>query len=302
MPPNWFDRKISFIESLDEILDKRINSLQRKFYIAIRDHFEQELVINDKNIKTFSKNYGAVVKLDLVSKQFRKDTVNPFLSWAANQYIKLLSFNRNSIASDFDNKGAKIHADVRSQMLRRIGILETTSKTSIQAGGWLHSVGNIESQYLRVKEIAINAIADGIPFENLRRQLKAEIITPSQRGLKFRFERVLTDSFAGFDRGVTRNYGDRLGVRAYRYSGGLIESSRDFCIERNGKIFTIEEIEKWKDDPWIKDNLIYYPNYDPLVHMGLFRCRHTPRPLSKQRAIRGRPELKVYYEQFDKAA
>ena len=41
-----------------------------------------------------------------------------------------------------------------------------------------------------------------------------------------------------------------LGLQYYVYAGGLMDKSRDFCIERSEKIFSKKEIEGWASEEW----------------------------------------------------
>lgn len=56
----------------------------------------------------------------------------------------------------------------------------------------------------------------------------------------------------------------------FRYEGGLISESRDFCIERNGLEFPIETGREWNDLEW-KGKI---PGVDFFVQCGGYNCRH----------------------------
>ncbi len=79
------------------------------------------------------------------------------------------------------------------------------------------------------------------------------------------------------DRNNSITFADELDLRFFYYFGGLIKSSRSFCIKKNGKIFSREQAEKWKDDPFIVK--VYgsdIDQYKPLENMGGPNCLHTP--------------------------
>lgn len=56
----------------------------------------------------------------------------------------------------------------------------------------------------------------------------------------------------------------------FRYEGGIISESRDFCIERNGLEFNIEDGRSWNDLDW-KGKI---PGVDFFVQCGGYNCRH----------------------------
>ena len=69
---------------------------------------------------------------------------------------------------------------------------------------------------------------------------------------------------------ATRFFAKEYGYTKFRYEGGLIADSRDFCIERDGQEFWIEEGVSWNDLEW-KGKI---PGVDFFVQLGGFNCRH----------------------------
>lgn len=60
----------------------------------------------------------------------------------------------------------------------------------------------------------------------------------------------LRDSLFTYSRTFQQSLTSDLGLEFYLYSGGLIETSRPFCIERSGKYFSHKEIESWAELDW----------------------------------------------------
>jgi len=57
-------------------------------------------------------------------------------------------------------------------------------------------------------------------------------------------------------------------MKYFVFQGGLREKSLDFCRKRNNKVFSIEELLSWKDDP----DRPCMENYDPILHLGGDKC------------------------------
>jgi len=66
------------------------------------------------------------------------------------------------------------------------------------------------------------------------------------------------------------------------YTNSLIDTSRDFCIHRAGKAFTMKETEDWVNDPELPISDKWKATYNPLLHMGGFNCRHFPKFITKE--------------------
>lgn len=70
-----------------------------------------------------------------------------------------------------------------------------------------------------------------------------------------------------------------LKLEWYLYSGGLIEKSREFCIERSGKYFTQSEVESWAKLSW-KGKAPLTTESSIFILCGGVNCRHSLIPVS----------------------
>jgi hypothetical protein len=58
-------------------------------------------------------------------------------------------------------------------------------------------------------------------------------------------KRISYDAFSSSDRSYTNVISNDLGLEFFRYQGGEVEDTREFCEERKGKYFHKKEIEGW---------------------------------------------------------
>lgn len=71
-----------------------------------------------------------------------------------------------------------------------------------------------------------------------------------------------------------------LGLTNFKYIGGVIKTTRDFCDERNGNIYTKEEVESWADEEW--DGKIDDTDSENIFdYCGGWNCRHQLVPVLK---------------------
>jgi hypothetical protein len=76
--------------------------------------------------------------------------------------------------------------------------------------------------------------------------------TPNYDGRLLAYSRQLvTDTIGTTDRAFTEIIAADLGLEWYRYTGGLMDTTRCFCEKRNGKWYHKKEIESWGN----KENL-----------------------------------------------
>ncbi|MCX6218362.1 hypothetical protein [Spirosoma sp.] len=134
------------------------------------------------------------------------------------------------------------------------------------------------------------------------------IVSPAVQG-KAKVPGILTNLFNSLDtqphveadRVLQRAIAIRANLKASLYLGGLIESSRPFCVERNGKTFLDSETEKFGTP---RDTYGGYSDkskglfngkprtgYDPFTMCGGIRCRHHRSYINNAEALRRRSDL-----------
>jgi len=283
--------RINFIRATDKSYLSRIDRLQNKLFDYVVEFLETELIIKDNVIKSTNTNRANMAKLSIVQDNFREREINPLLAWMARRYIDIYRLNRKAIRNEVvvpNSVGVK----VRNKLLSRLGLRSSKKGVSLLDGGFLKRLSVVEDPYQLVQSAAMNAIENGIPLRNLRKEIREAVTGTGRETIKHHFYTKAYDSFSQVDRLNSKSFADELGLRVARYSGGLIKTSRDFCEERNGQIFTIEEIEAW--------GLLEFDGkpaiYDPVRDLGGHNCRHTLNFISERKAIRIRPELKEYFE------
>lgn len=98
------------------------------------------------------------------------------------------------------------------------------------------------------------------------------------------------DGFEQFEvhsRRVQEAYANSLNLDYAIYQGGEIKTTREFCDEHNGKVYSRVEIARLGQQTWQgkkEDNNIF-------VDCGGYNCRHEWQWISKQLAVRLRPEV-----------
>lgn len=146
------------------------------------------------------------------------------------------------------------------------------------------------------------ALTSGTGLQQYRAGL-TELITggADSGGLYSKLYRQAYDVYNESDRILQQAVAEKVGFTAYLYLGGIIKTSRAFCIARNGKVFLESEIDLFGTS---KDAYGGYTNkaagefngkpdaYSPRQHLGGHGCRHGLNSISNTTAMSLRPELK----------
>jgi hypothetical protein len=184
---------------------------------------------------------------------------------------------------------ALIKAGADDYLLQRFGL--TKAGVPI-ADGFIDSFIKDASVELEAKKFAYQAISKkGVGLDSFREGLAAIIEGDSTRvgGYERHFNRYAYDSYQQADSILQEQYAVKLELPAAFYSGGLIADSRAFCKERNGKVWTREEIESWELEKWAGK----IPDVSVIIQRGGYNCRHHFNYLTAKQALRRREDLYI---------
>lgn len=132
-----------------------------------------------------------------------------------------------------------------------------------------------------LSQILSQNINTGGQFSGFLDQIRNFIVGfPEVEGRAMRYTRVyLRDILFQYSRSYQESITSDLGLDWYLFAGGLIDTSRDFCIERAGKFFHRSEIEKWADLSW-KGKIAGTTASSIFVFVGGHACSHSLIPVS----------------------
>ena len=141
----------------------------------------------------------------------------------------------------------------------------------------------------KIGVILAKGIRDEATPSELKQDVRAFIEGKDQLGAleHFFWKEDGLEQFQVHARSIAESYSKSLELDYAIYAGGEIKTTRDFCDERNGNVYTRKEIAEWNNLEWPgkkKDNNIF-------IDCGGYNCRHELDWISKQLAVRLRPEL-----------
>jgi hypothetical protein len=197
-------------------------------------------------------------------------------------------------------KVEKIQSKVQDRLKTTLGI----EGNKLLPGGFLDSFIKDPNLLNRLRQVTFNAItSNNITLKDYRESVKTIIQGNDKVEGAFtrHFKTFATDTYAIYDRITNNQFAVDLGLKYALYAGGLIETSRPFCIDRNNKVFTTDEIKKFGTS---KDKYGGYTNkskgefqgkpldYDPFKDCGGYNCRHTLNYITESLAKTLRPDLR----------
>lgn len=233
----------------------RLQGLNKVIYDTIIDYFIDNLSIGDDTIKYTSGNIGIVEKLS---------TQVPKIESSLQKIAKYILNGINRIINATGSMYLKTDGKAKGYMP---SITETLMK---------HAATNLNANFkpdpifAAIKEQSLRLMSrpEGIGLKDLRETLYKNVIDGNVSE-KY-FARWTGDIYSQYQRVAANQVRKKIGLKHARYAGGLIETSRPFCIERNGNTYTEEEIESWADEDFQGKP----DTYDPIIDLGGYNCRH----------------------------
>jgi transaldolase len=261
-------KRTKLIGSLMSSMQSQIAENQRKVYERILDKFIDKLEKDeDGNVKNNDHNRRLLNEIDEVFKEYNKKEGRQTIELLLQSVTSIMSFNQGYFqALDGNARTLKIMPKVKDFMKGWLGIKGDV----VEPNGYLDKLIANDPAKIAVKNTAMKVVIGQEGFENAKKQFQTLIdgnkdtlgaFEKHQRNFAF-------DLYSQIDRATSDVIRNDLGFEFAVYEGGIIESSRIFCEEHDGKIYHISEIKKFNPKE------AKPPNYNPITDLGGFGCRH----------------------------
>jgi len=279
------DDRFKNIERLEGWTDRQFKTMQEELLKLVEKYmrgFDREAGIIVRNVENISK----VNKIDaVIFPEFEKEFLKPFLQELGERMLKMQQFNEKYFAAlGFKASGI----DKIQKRLDWISEMVGIKGNSIIKGSFLDTLSDIPSVKGDIKLFAMQQIGNPASTAKNIREGLTQIVTGSkevggtiERGIR----KYTHDTLFKLDAAIDETYAQGFGLEYFVYQGTEIDTSRQFCIDRMGKVFSIKDTESWYDD----DNLPKQKGeertaYNPLIDRGRWNCRHYIRWITKERA------------------
>lgn len=235
---------------------------------------------------------------------------NVFRNWVALHGLRIAQFvgeniwNIHNLNSRYYstflnvNRVQSASGNVLSTTLAKYGV---NIDGSINPTGYLFNSVSDQTVSRRLKSVVMGAIQTEAPASKLRINMRNLLGRVGVGLVETKLSEALPSGLLQVDRETNTQFANDLQLNHAIYQGGLIKTSREFCEERNNKVFTREEILRFGTS---RDKYGGYTNksagefqgktktYNPLTDIGGYNCRHFYSWISEELAIILRPDLK----------
>lgn len=124
-------------------------------------------------------------------------------------------------------------------------------------------------------------VTNGMSFKDAVKEVRQYAIGDGeQTGKLLQYSKQIAyDSIATADRAYTSAVAEDLGNDWFYYAGGLLKTSREFCIERHNQYYHFKEVESWAGLNWDGKMENTTPQ-NIWENLGGYNCNHAIIPVS----------------------
>lgn len=281
MTPNELEKKrIKLANELEKKLKVKVSNIQARLYSQAVQKISQLAVDSESKLSFSVKNIKTADSVAVLIEQKGIKENKTLLKWLVNQLKKLFRINSRYFKSLRTNNKTSDDAILRRVMLRYGYDIKTRK---IQKTGVLSGLAQVSNIAARVGQQIAQSLAARTTINTFKKTFKQFFINPNGLGVvESQFNRFTQDLFQDFDRETQVEYANKLKLNHAVYTGTSMKRTRDFCNQRIGNVYTVEEIDKWNRLEWKGKR----PNVPVKVQCGGYNCRHHLSFVSDQRAQR----------------
>lgn len=294
-------------ELVSQLMDRFEELIQQKSaYLTeeVINTFLDKLSTKDGAILTEAENLRKAMLIDQAWRKFNNthgaEIITEFITGL--QEINEANLKYYRTLSDANIRPG----DIKNIINYRLGIDE---KGNLIKDGYMKGLLDDVSVRNEIKKSAFQQITKGTGYENTRSSLRDLIQGNSDSLGKFNqfYRNFAFDTHVQVDRLNGSLYAEKLNLRYGIYQGTRRKDSRHFCLERKGKVFSVEQSKDWVKligktktvqgkngpkkvpiGPIVRDKA----TYNPLVDMGGYGCVDIFSYVSDEIAYELQPSLK----------
>jgi hypothetical protein len=315
LPKNLADllkAKEEFLAKAEKDLQKSVKTAQIKYFNDLIEALVGQIETDVGVIRNSTNNMKIMDALIELHDKFSKSTLFDISKQMAVTFSKLSLFSDKYFATlPMSNemrtilRGAVKKA--KQLMSYRVGISAQNGK--LLKNGFLQRFIEDTSVRQQVQQLTMRYVTGQGEFKSFVNELRDMILGDENKdgAVEKYYKTYAYDSYSEYDNAYSESIASDVGLRAFIYQGGIMESTRLFCEEHNNHVYTRAEAETWPQ--WTPSQAEYhdfsneknankvpsyiknYPGYQPLINLGGFNCRHYLTWISDEMAIGMRPEL-----------
>lgn len=274
-------------QTTNKALQRKYVGLQRALYSQLLARIINRLQTDiDGNILPTESNKVLIINMGFLQK-FMDNKANPEVIKIMNEGFKrldVLSFEKASLFQNVRN----LKGGVQNRAKEVLG-LKPRGK---QEGGFFNTMKQDRTVVNKIRAMLNLGVSGQMNIDLFKRQTRDLVLgTKNKLGVIGNFQEMIMQSGTKteeYDRFISNEYSRAISLNYAIYQGGEIETTRQFCDDRNGRVFNREEILAWNNETWKGKKT----PHNIIIDCGGYNCRHYYDWISYELAKQLRPNIK----------
>lgn len=280
-------KRTDIVNRLAEQLESSVKTSETALLREITEGFIDSLDMADGKIANTIRNKRLIALIDKIFDRFAQDHGLAIATGIVKGIQEIIDFNSKYFSSFTDSvKLIPINDNIKTTLDSWLGIGE---KGAVTENGYLSTLVKSEPVRNSIKDFAVRQVVSGAGLIESRKELKSLIVGDQKNlgALQKYYRNFVYDTYSQVDRTAAKITADKLKLNYAIFEGPKLKTSRAWCVERKGKVFTREEISKF-NPPSAKP-----PGYNPFTDLGGYGCVDSLNWIPDTLAFIMRPELKT---------
>lgn len=279
----------TFANGRDETLRGKVSTLQTYLWSQLSNVLDGLKTDANGRLKLTVGNIRAQREVNRIFASFGDSTKGGLAKWLANGVKELLGINRRYI-KQFDKRFGNASVEERALKVLMENLGYDMGKGMVIKGSWLDGLMNHAEVKARAMQRLSGAMAAGTDLATFRKTFRDEFLNPNGLGLLEKHYDLHTHNFyMGMDRTISDIYAKEAGLEYFVFTGQAVANSRQWCLEKKGRMFHVSIFQKWDNEQW-PGKIKGAPTKQVL---GGYRCLdhagYISNQLAKQMVEEGRP-------------
>lgn len=271
------------LDAREKRFNAKVLALQEETWaLVLKEVLEQITIVADGTIEQSVSNYAKLSGFKRIERNLLAGSKAELIRWIINEIYATFRHATEYFKALLASNSLSEAKAVLKLLYAQLGL----GKNGLPIRGPLYDIMNDTSDLKAIHRQVVKGISTGSSYQKFSRDLKKFVVGGAKQGIvQAAMDRSTFDLFAQTERAIDLQYADKLELDWFWYQGGLMDSSRPFCIERNRKIYHRSEVQKWASLSFVGKP----DNYNPFYDCGGYNCKHKLNPITKEMAkLKGR--------------
>lgn len=278
-----FGEKMEHVLNSLQRFEANVAKSQKQLLDMLISEYVAKLQVEAGQLVDNAENVALLSDIDRVFDKFSANFQSDALYKYANDLLKITDLNADYyVGMGFKRATLDNIIKTKINLEDKLGITPTGR---IKKGSYLDALAQTPEVRREVKDHVINSLTSEVSYSDYLNGFKDIIVGNEDKGINGAlvryYDQYAYDSFNQYDASSNLYMAKGLDLGHFVYEGSVIKTTRNFCRKRAGKVFTVKETKKWKNDPDLIEKKTK-DSYKPLIERGRYRCRHFIRYISEE--------------------